>query len=58
MTFDTMYDQRYERRKAKPLKECTECECDLYEGETVYIIGNKIFCEDCVVKTELEDLYK
>ena len=49
------YDYRYERKKAKPIKMCNECYCDLYIGEKVYVIGNKVYCEDCVREVELED---
>ena len=49
------YDYRYERKEVKPIKMCSECYCDLYIGEKVYVIGNKVYCEDCVREVELED---
>ena len=52
---DCDYEYRYERKKAKPIKICSECYCDLYEGEKVNVIGNKIYCDDCVREVELED---
>ena len=52
---DCDYEYRYERKKAKPIKICSECYCDLYAGEKVYVIGNKVYCEDCVREVILED---
>ena len=49
------YDYRYERKKAKPIKMCNECHCDLYAGEKVFVIGNKVYCDDCVREVILED---
>lgn len=47
------YDYRYERKEVKPIRECTECGTGLYEGDRVFVIGNKIYCNDCVREVEL-----
>lgn len=39
---------------SEPLAYCDECKCELYEGETVYRVGERYFCEDCVMREELE----
>ena len=49
------YDYRYERKEVKPIRECTECGTSLYEGDRVFVIGNKIYCDDCVREVNLED---
>ena len=43
---DCDYEYRYERKKAKPIKMCSECYCDLYPGDKVFVIGNKIYCDE------------
>lgn len=45
---EDMYDYRPSREKAKKVTECTECGCDLYEGDEVFIVANSIYCDDCV----------
>ena len=52
---DCMYEYKYERQSAKKVKSCKECKCDVYVGETAYIIGNDLYCEECVRKVVLED---
>lgn len=37
------------------LERCAECYCELYAGDSAYLIGNKYYCEDCVRKIELEE---
>lgn len=44
----------YERMKGKPVARCAECDCDLYEGESVYRIGDDVYCEFCVETEVLE----
>ena len=48
-----MYSHR-RTASIEPLAYCDECKCELYEGETVYRVGDRYFCEDCVLKEELE----
>jgi hypothetical protein len=50
-----MYDYRHEFKKGKFIKECAECGERLQVGEEVYVIGNKVYCSECVRKTELEE---
>ena len=52
---DCMYEYKYEHQPAKKVKSCKECKCDVYIGETAYIIGNDLYCEECVRKVVLED---
>lgn len=52
---ESMYDYRYSREEPKVARECTECSEELYYGEEVYVIGEKVYCEDCVRKTILEE---
>ena len=52
---DCMYEYKYERQSAKKVRNCNECNCDLYEGEEVFAIGDYVYCEDCVRKVELEN---
>ena len=43
----------------EPIAYCEECKCDLYEGDTVYkvLYSGKVYCEDCILKDVLEDVY-
>ena len=52
---ESMYDYRHERDKAKKVRNCKDCNCDLYEGEEVFAIGNYVYCDDCVRKVVLDD---
>ena len=52
---ESMYDYRHERDEAKKVRNCKECNCDLYEGEEVFAIGNYVYCDDCVRKVVLDD---
>lgn len=27
---------------------CHECECDIYEGDTYYLVGGFPYCEECI----------
>lgn len=54
---ESMYSYRHERDKAKKVRTCKECNCDLYAGEEVFVIGDYVYCEDCVRKVELENEY-
>ena len=27
---------------------CSECGAEIYEGDTMYVLGDKTYCEDCV----------
>ena len=40
--------------ETKIISRCAECKSDLLEGESVYKVGNKVFCEDCVEHVTLE----
>lgn len=51
---DCCYDYRYERDKVKPVRECAECGTGLYEGDKAFVIGNKIYCDDCCREIEVE----
>jgi hypothetical protein len=39
---------------AKP-PVCFNCDSKIYPGETIYIIDNERYCEECVEVTECED---
>ena len=33
---------------------CKKCDCELYDGDTAYKIGEDYYCEDCVEPITLE----
>lgn len=42
----------------KPVTCCEECECDLYEGEDVYVVDGVLYCEDCFEEFVRENFKK
>lgn len=44
---DSIYDYRYERRKAVMVDTCKECRYEIYEGEEYYDINGLILCDQC-----------
>ena len=34
-------------RVSKPVASCSDCGCDLYEGDRVYDINGEFYCTDC-----------
>lgn len=43
----------------KTLYQCYFCGGEIYEGETIHIIGHKVYCDDChredVAEREIEE---
>ena len=38
----------------KVVCECAECKDKILEGESIYKVGDKVFCENCVEHTVAE----
>lgn len=51
---NSMYDYRHELKHGEYVKTCAECGDRLQVGEEVYVIGNRVYCSECVRETELE----
>ena len=54
------YDNQMPSRDSKEvICFCAECGCEIYEGETIHIIGRKVYCDDChredVAEREIEE---
>lgn len=45
---NSMYDYRPEYNKRKAIDKCSNCGCDIYEGEEYYDIKGLIICENCI----------
>ena len=42
------YDNQTPSRDSKEvICFCAECGCEIYEGERIHIIGDKVYCDDC-----------
>lgn len=44
----------YETPKGRPVALCEWCGRELFEGETVYRVGDSIYCTGCVETEVLE----
>ena len=46
-----------EPEEMEPVAYCAACECPLYKGDTVYLLRDRYFCEDCIsdARRELGD---
>jgi len=45
---DSMYDYRYEHKKAEVVDICMVCNREIYEGETYYCFDDDVICKDCL----------
>ena len=45
---DSMYDYRYEHKKAEVVDDCKICNRYIFEGESYYDFSGDIVCEDCL----------
>lgn len=46
---DSMYDYRYDRKRAQIVDKCVECGTSIYEGEEYYDINGLILCGECLL---------
>ncbi len=48
---ESMYDYRYEHKKAEVVDICMVCNREIYEGESYYDFAGDVVCEDnaCLV---------
>ena len=44
-----------EPEERQVLATCEECQEEIFAGEPVYSINNRLYCENCVEKTTIED---
>lgn len=47
------YESQCNDAKPEPSARCDKCGHPLYEGDTIYRIGDDIFCENCCERTWL-----
>ncbi|PRR70887.1 hypothetical protein [Clostridium thermopalmarium] len=45
---DCCYEYRYESEMAKVVDTCSECGCNIYEGDEYYDINGLILCQNCL----------
>lgn len=45
---DCCYEYRYEAPEAEVVDKCSDCDCDIHEGEEYYDINGLILCKNCL----------
>lgn len=45
---ESMYDYRYEHKKAEVVDICMVCNREIYEGESYYDFAGDVVCNDCL----------